>query len=316
LGERVPFDLLESDDEQDLQSPGTDEPAVLDTGDCNSDESDMQIVVGGLSTIQNQTEAALLFEQLCTKIDQLFHLAVQIRSPSTRKVPAVNKVDLFKYISDNKYISDKFKDEFVSLSKNREEEGLIQVFEQCRKEVRGNGRDDNVRSEQNQPDEHQSLSEGDKILILRLRKANHVRRCYFEYWKRYKSKATKFTSKATKNAPFLGSALSHSQITSSSPRDQAATSSASPSHPSSSNLTSEMPLAPDFVLKGGSSSKSSRLRTVSVKGEDGLTVHWPLPPSKAQRKITDFECPYCFFICPRATLLEQTWRYELRITYS
>lgn len=264
-----------------------------------------------MSSTDNQTEAALLFHQLSADVDQLFDLAVQIRSPDTRRVPAVIKVDLFKHISPE------FKDEFAQLNEEREYHGLAQVFEQCRKEVQGEGQNDHEHPvpDQDQPTEHPKLSVEDQIILRRLLRANHIRRCHFQYWKRYKSKSMQTTSRVIKLKPLLYPAGPLSQKTLAHPEGQGIIHSLAFSQQPSSRLQSEMPLAPDFALKGPSSSKSSRVRTVSVKGADGLVVHWPLPPAQVLRRITEFECPYCFFLCSFRTMREDAWRYECTINW-
>jgi hypothetical protein len=293
----VPFDLLDSEDE-DSNSLGGNSAGVFQKDDVIGLESDVQIVVGDISANDSQTEAALLFEQICSIVDQLFSLALQIRSPATRRVPAIHKVDLFKHIAPD------FKEQFIRMTEEREYNGLVQIFQQCRREARGQGQDDIQQTE--------PLREEDEFLLRRLLKANHVRRCRFQYWKRYKSKSIQFTSKVTREDELLKPTPSLIHRTPSHQIEQSTVRQSGFSHQPSSRMTSELPLPPGFTLKGPVSSKSSRAATITVEGPDGLVVSWPLPPSYARRKIIEFECPYCFFMCPAHTTREDAWRYQTR----
>ena len=251
----------------------------------------MHIVIGALSTDSNQTEAELVFEQIRSIIDQLFSLALQIRSPATRKIPAIHKVDLFKNVTPE------FKPEFIKMVEEREYNGLAQIFQQCRREVQCQGKEDIGQTK--------PLKEGDKQLIRRLLQANHVRRCRFQYWKRYKTKSVQFTARVTgrNETPSLIHTTYSRQI------GQSLLHPSNLSHQPSSRLSSQLPILPDFQLPGPTSSKSSRSAGVTVKGEDGLMVTWPLPPSHA-RKAPTFECPYCFFMCSARTARQDRWRYQ------
>jgi hypothetical protein len=222
----VPFDLLENEDEDNLSSVAGTADAVT-SDDASSLRSDVKIVIGGMIFEEDTTEVSLLFEQMRSAVDQLFSLALQIRHPSTRKVPAIHKVDLYKHLAPD------FKDQFIKEKEETEYEGLVQMFQQWRKEMQNIGEDDPF-------DSMEPLTEEDELLVRRLLKANHVRRCRFQYWKQYKSKSRQFT----------------------------------------------------------------------LKDADGLPVHWPTAPIDAAPKAMDFECPYCFFLCPPCTAKGEAWRYS------
>lgn len=295
-GKRVPFELIDSDEDDD-QSPDS-HATDTQSDDASSLPSDVDIVIGGITSEADHpdTELSLLQKETASIIDQLSGLTLQIRNPTSRKVPAIHKIDLYRHISPE------FKDNFIKIKEEREYNGLVDLFKQWRRESFG-VEDDNDNSVE-------PLTAEDESLIRRFLKANLVRRRRFYYWKRYKFKSLQYTQhvipqldQPLKLAP---AASVHSAV--SQTIDQSTIRQPTFSHQPSSKLSSELPLPAQFSLKAPASSISSRAATISVKGPDGLVVHWPIPPRHARKNKVDFECPYCFFLCPHRATKEYAWR--------
>jgi hypothetical protein len=214
-------------------------------------------------------------------------------------MPQVHKIDRFDHVTVE------LRNEYISAMQRKEQDGLEHVFEQLRKEARGEGAGEDHTKEQ--------LTRADLELIHRLLKANDLRRQHFQYWKRYKSKSTKAMVSA-------GNRQTDEKMTkamdgpSARPSTQSAGSAVSRptqhSEQPSSRLTSMPPLPADFQFKTLSSSKPSATQGIPSKTDDGLTVLWPLPPIRAKIELLGFECPYCFFLCPQGTTREHIWRWQ------
>ena len=128
---------------------------------------------------------ALHFEDVTEAIDQLFSLASQIRSPSSRKLRT--DVDLYRDIDVD------VKSTYIRAREAAELQAIEQIFLQSRKSPLDAG-DDDLDGK---------LGPEDVFLVRRLQKANHLRRQQFEYWKRSKQKQVRATSKAEQNLDFL-----------------------------------------------------------------------------------------------------------------
>jgi hypothetical protein len=311
-GLRTPFEDLDSNAYPDPENTGYgSDGGGTPTEDVASDASstgssslgpDVEIIFGGVDADNNDSEAELLVEQMGSVVDQLFSLALQIRNPVTRKIPNVDRIDLYEHIHPS------FKDQYIQMRNVMEYQGLLQVFEQCRREATQAENDDTPKD---------TIDEDDKILIYRLLKANHIRRCRFHYWKRHKIKSIRFASALREPDDDQMPALS---IPGTATYKSPATLSVRQSEVTrqlSSRLTSAIPLPATFVLNENiaPSSKSSRAPTSLETGPDGLEVHWPTPPGGfySSRKSKDFECPYCFFICSSRTAKVEGWKYAFDI---
>lgn len=298
-GKRLPFELIDSDEDDEETSDNHATDTLLD--DTSSLNSDNDIVIGGVTSEAGdpETECSLLLRDTNSIIDQLSGLTLQIRNPASRKVPAIQKIDLYSHISPE------FKDSFIKLKEEREYNGLVDLFRQWRKES----------SEEDNANENsvELLSNEDECLIRRFLNGNLVRRRRFHYWRRYKLKSQKFTRHAIPRLDQSSKIVPvRPDITISHSVDQSTIRQTIISHQLSSKLSSELPIPKQFALKTPTSSKSSRAATVSVRGPDGLVVHWPVPPLNAKQKMVDFECPYCFFLCPYRATKESAWRWAFK----
>ena len=275
--------------------------ATCFSGDDASSLESYPIVTGVLSDV-DESMLALHFEDVIEAIDQLFSLASQIRSPTSRRLRT--DVDLYREIDTD------VKSTYIQVREAAELQGIEQIFLQTRRYSLQPG------------DENQDTQLGheDSFLIRRLQKANHIRRQQFEYWKRSKRKQVKATSKAEQNPDFL----SKGDTPKLRPQAEGPVQTAlSVTHKSQqmSSLPSSAPIVPrDLELKDNKSTYSGASRGLTVHGPSGEILSWPKPPHpKGYRKDKilnskeyhkDFECPYCFFICSSKYLdSEVAWRF-------
>jgi len=287
--------LIDSDEDDDQTSVSH----VTDTwrDDTGSLHSDADIVIGGIASEAGdpETECSLLLREINSIIDQLSGLTLQIRNPASRKVPAIQKIDLYRHISPE------FKNPFIKFKEEREYNGLVDLFRQWRKEAAG---DDGSNQDSVEP-----LSDEDEGLVRRFLKGNLARRRRFHYWRRYKLKSQRFTRHAIPQLDQPSNVVSvNPHITIPHSVDQSTIQQSTIFHQPSSKLSSELPIPKQFELKTPTSSKSSRAATVSVRGPDRLVVHWPIPPINVKHRIANFEYPYCFFLCPYRATQESAWR--------
>ena len=258
-------------------------------GDDASSLESYPIVTGVLSDV-DESMLALHFEDVIEAIDQLFSLASQIRSPTSRKLRT--DIDLYREIGTD------VKPTYIRIREAAELQGIEQIFRQTRKY--------SVEPGDENPDA--DLGHEDYFLIQRLQKANHIRRQQFEYWKRSKQKQVKATSRAEQNPDILIKGDTPKLRAQAEGPVQTALSVTQTSQQMSS-LPSSVPIVPrDLVLKDNVSTYSGASRGLTVHGPSGEILSWPKPPHpKEYRK--DFECPYCFFICPSKYLSEVAWRF-------
>ena len=254
-------------------------------------------IVTGVLSDEDESLLALHFEDVTEAIDQLFSLASQIRSPSSRKLRT--DVDLYRNIDAD------VKSTYIRAREAAELQGIEQIFLQTRKSSLDAG-DDDLDGQ---------LDPADVFLLRRLQKANHLRRQQFEYWKRSKQKQVRATSKAEQNLDFLAEGDPPKMHTQAKAPIQTALSVTQASQQMSS-LPSSVPIvARDLVLKDNKSTYSGASRGLTVHGPSGEILSWPKPPHpKEYRK--DFECPYCYFICPSKYLSEVAWRFAGPIAHA
>lgn len=268
---------------------------------CFSDGNESSLesypVVTGVLNDGDESMLALHFEDVIEAIDQLFSLASQIRSPSFRKVRT--DVDLYRDIDAD------VKSTYIRAREAAELQGIEQIFLQTRKSSLDAGDDD--RDEQLGPE--------DVFLVRRLQKANHLRRQQFEYWKRSKEKLVRATSKAEQFLDVLAKGDTP-KLHAPAKAPIKPTLSVTQASQQMSSLPSSVPIvARDLVLKDNKSTYSGASRGLTVHGPSGEILSWPKPPyPKAYHK--DFECPYCFFICPSKYLSEIAWRLVAPIAHA
>lgn len=252
------------------------------------------LVVTGVLSDADESMLALHFEDVIEAIDQLFSLASQIRSPSSRKLRT--DVDIYREIAAD------VKSTYIRIKEAVELQGIEQAFLQSRKPLLDPG-DENLDAQ---------LETGDIFLIQRLQKANHLRRQQFEYWKRSKRKLVKATSKAEQNPDFLAMGDTpklHAQVE--GPVRTAL--SVTQTSQQMSSLPSSAPIVPrDLVLIENKSTYSGASRGLTVHRPSGEILSWPKPPHPKEY-CKDFECPYCFFICSSKYLSEVAWRFAAPI---
>lgn len=265
-------------------------------GDFGNDESskvpisDTGPVITGVLNDEDEPMIKLYFENVTEAIDQLFKLASQIRSPATRQ--ARTGVDLYRDVDAD------IKSTYIRLRKLADQRGIEQLLIQSRKALTPSG-DENTDS---------GLESEDHFLVQRLQKANHLRRQQFEYWKRYKRRAVRETSKAVGYVP-LGPNEGLTMTRDQGKRPlQDLLPTAQMSDRTGSLMSSAPALPQSFILGERTSTYSGTSRGLTVHGPSGEKIKWPKPPYEKNYGKA-FECPYCFFICSPKYLEDLAWRF-------
>ena len=171
-----------------------------------------------------------------------------------------------------KHIGPNFKEGYIKKIEEKQKEGIRQALRQCRRSIAG---EDSIG------DHH--LTESDEYLVLRLHKANQTRRQQFAYWKHHKEK---LMQAAEPESPIATSARSTGA-----------------SIPSTATT-----LPGGFALDDAKSARSDFSRATTTYGANDEVVEWPPVPRDLVGK-DEFECPYCFFFCPRQYKRPRSWRF-------
>ena len=236
-----------------------------------------------MGTLNDENESILMLhlEDVTEAINQMYNLASQIHSPTTRNIRT--DVDLFKEVDDD------IKSEYIKMRKTAELQGIEQMLLQSRKSLLG----------LQVKDRNLVLTYEDQCLIQRLQQANHARRQQFEGWKRSKKRSVRAALKAIGTIP--------------SSKHETILKHYTPSTVLKSELTrsllSSVPALPkDFVLGDKKSTYSKTSRGLTVHGPSGEKVIWPKPPMAGPLKA-DFECPFCFYFCPPKYSEHAAWRF-------
>lgn len=252
--------------------------------------SDTGPVITGALNDEDEPMIKLYFENVTEAIDQLFKLAAQIRSPATRQ--ARTGVDLYRDVDAD------IKSTYIRLRKLADERGIEQLLIQSRKALNPSG-DENIDF---------GLESGDNVLVQRLQKANHLRRQQFEYWKRYKRRSVRETSKAVGFVP-LGPDEGLPMTRDQGKRPLQGLLPTAPLSERTGSLMSSAPALPQsFTLAENKSTYSGTSRGLTVHGPSGEKIKWPKPPYERNYGKA-FECPYCFFICSPKYLEDLAWRF-------
>lgn len=268
---------------------GVGEGAACLSDDNTASLESSPVVTGALSDV-DESMLALHFEDVIEAIDRLFGLAPDIRGPSCRKLHT--NVDIYREVDAD------VRSAYRRVREAAELQGIEQLFLQTRKASLDPG--DKNRDAQ--------LRREDDFLVRRLQKANHLRRQQFEYWRWSKEQLVKATSKAEQNPNFLAEGDTpklHAQVE--GPVQSAL--SVTQTYQQMSSSPSSVPIVPrSLELKDNNSTYSEASRGLTVHGPSGEILNWPKPPHP-KGYDEDFECPYCFIICPPNYLSELAWRF-------
>ena len=272
-------------------------PGATYFSDDDASSLESHPVATGILSDVDESMLALYFEDVIAAIDQLFGLAPHMRSPSCRKLRT--DVDIYQEIDAG------VKFNYIRNKEAAELRDIEQVFLQTRKSSLDPG-DEDLDAQ---------VGPEDIPRVRRLQKANHLRRQQFEYWKRSKIKSVKATTKAEQNSDF--------PITGETPRlDAQAEGVVQPafSVTQTSQQMISLPLPVPMVRRvleptENDPTSSGASRGLTDHGPSGENLNWPKPPY-LKGYDRDFECPYCFFICPSEYLSEVAWRYAAPVLHA
>jgi hypothetical protein len=218
----------------------------------------------------------------------LYKLSIHIRNPKARS--NYSKASTFKAIDKDTGVDLVSQYEFFDIKHIRD------VFTELRNELPKDIRDDKA----NDP------------LIERLGKANSRRRQQFMYWEKHRDKlaaesmveeaavADRYKiDSAERSKPPRGGAIYVNDAQ--SPELKVEQSMVTRSVLTATTATLFLP---PVVSDEGESVVSA---ATTARGIDGKGVNLPGPPKEVQNG-KDFECPYCFTICPAKYQHERNWR--------
>lgn len=138
-----------------------------------------------------------------------------------------------------------------------------------------------------------------RYLVERLAKANTRRRQQFLYWKKRRAKYEAFERPTLKEAALAGTPEPVELATDLPPAQIA------PSISKPSTATWLNPEKVDLDESGSVMSSSSTIVSISKEQDGDQVIIPPAPTLEASAK--EFECPFCFTICPRKTTEKKAW---------
>jgi hypothetical protein len=229
------------------------------------------------------SETQQLFATIVDVIDNLYKLSIHIRNPKARTNHS--KAATFKAIDKETGVNLVLQYEHFDIEHTRN------VFHELRKEL---------------PKKVQEQKANDR-LIERLGKAITKRRQQFMYWERHRAKLAANTR--LEDGPQVDQYKLDSETKSKPERvKQIIDRGAERSIVTKTAFTATT--ATLFTPKENFPEDGQSIISVATtaRGLDGRRVDLPPPPKQA-KKEKDFECPYCYTICPSRYLHERSWRY-------
>ncbi|KAJ5367047.1 hypothetical protein N7541_000988 [Penicillium brevicompactum] len=250
------------------QEDNTGSPSVHDAELLSEEDSDEE----DLSSYQTEPPTTSFFRNIVSTIDKLYRLAFKIRNPALR----FGFSKAVKYSQKDPETGRDLIEEYAAFDLRHIEE----IFH-------------NFGAEHHENNQH-------RYLIERLAEANTRRRQQFLYWKKRRAKYEAFERPALKGAAISGIPEQPAQLGTESLPAQT-----NPSISKPSTATWLNPQKVDLDESASAMSSSSTLFSVS-KEQDGDQVIIPPAPT-LDASVKEFECPFCFTMCPRKTTEKSSW---------
>ncbi|KAK2768772.1 hypothetical protein FQN54_000628 [Arachnomyces sp. PD_36] len=222
------------------------------------------------SSYQTEPLTKTYLDNITTTIDRLYSLSFKIRNPAMR----IGLSKALKYTEVDPDTGVNLIEEYASLDQSH----LAELFRSF-----GHRSPDNLKNH---------------YLVQRLARANTRRRQQFRYWRKRKVKYEKYPKPvegALGNPQNLNIQMERDLRIVDGPRS-------APSLPSTATA-----LNPAQVkLEDDSSIISTTTFLIMADEKSGDHVSIPPPPA-IDSDTKEFECPYCFTICPRKTITKKVW---------
>lgn len=259
--------------------------------DARLSPHDKQDQASGSSSTEADEEdlMKLYLEDVVDINDELMKVAMQIRSPNLRK--------LHKNFQRRGGDCD-------------EEHGYTKILQSFRKKGIKQGILSARRHAQflNQTDLCLELRDSDEFLVDRFSKANDHRRQQFEYWKTNRLQSVRSTTVAAAKTDVENSVAKPVTQSLLTPMTEVTL---VKSAPATMSMPSVSLLAPEFEVRSVRSAKTHQSRGLTVHEPSGNLIVWPEVPSTVHIG-KEFECPLCYFLCPREQGSGEAWRVHLK----
>ncbi|KAL8821755.1 MAG: hypothetical protein Q9191_007250 [Dirinaria sp. TL-2023a] len=259
------------------------------------------------------SDVDLLLDSLKDPIDRLYKISTWIRNPSSRfasskalrhqEIDIETNVDLLQVVA--KFDYDYVSSIFLQYKKTRALKGELNPRPPMQV-VQDEGADKVWEPIQSVLSEHRSdiLRQTESFLVRRIARTNVLRRQQFAYWKKHRDKISQHSMTVTQLVELGGDPKRNEISLETGPRKPPQTTMvpAAPSITTASNLQLSQ-----LRIKDGESQTyvSEYAPSMSSLGEE--IVDFPPPPTHPSGQKF-FECPYCFTLCPKATLGQKAWK--------
>jgi len=248
-----------------------------------------------------QTELQVCFDAVVDSIDRLYRLAAQIRRPATRS--GLSDQDHYNHIPQEERRA--LLNQMAEIERRRLEEVLRDIRRPA------NNKEIPLAFDGNPVSDHLSvqLQESDMLLLDRLQRANNQRRRRFFRWRSQRhgresggGEDVDAETSVMGTLPDIGlSKPRHAGIT----RLRIDSSDQSVLTPSGASFSRLDPAK--FDRQASLSGMTNASWTTSARSLPEDKLNWPDPP-KLEAKVKNFECPFCFMLCPRQYQRKVEWR--------
>ncbi|KAL8922164.1 MAG: hypothetical protein Q9208_005359 [Pyrenodesmia sp. 3 TL-2023] len=220
--------------------------------------------------------------------DELVKIAMQIRNPRARR-------PRYKTHSHGEAEHDD-QDVYTKTLKSFRKKGIEQTLLSARRRMLPT----------DEAETNLVLQDCDEFLVDRISKANDFRRHQFEYWRKYRSNSVRATVNAAVTAHADESHDKSQPPAFVIPTADVPLMKSDKKASKTSTVPSVSLLAPNFELQSARSTRTKQSRALTVHAPSGYLINWPEVPTSVPIG-KEFECPLCFFICPREQRTGDGW---------
>ncbi|KAK6517407.1 hypothetical protein TWF281_004064 [Arthrobotrys megalospora] len=288
---------------EDEEAPMDDSAVCLSDSDSDDEWSDS-------ANRDPASDMEVLLDGVRDPIDRLYKLSVWIRNPTSRFSSA-------KMLS-HKQIDPETGTDLLEVFKSFDLNHIESVFSQYRKSKTreeasgdiGRDHDEKPRSPERSPYEDETLiNSSESFLVHRLALANRQRRQQFSYWRRHRDKLALHTTGVDGHRIGYHNPISKNVSGPGHHHDHAAHKTPA-INPLSITTATRLNIPQHMAMKDSLSVLSVSRYAPSNWRPGNEKLDFPAAPRHPPEQKF-FECPYCFTLCPRATLETEAWKAHL-----